>query len=127
MRIFNFDKFINEKYLTFLTADITIKIDIETSRHATDRYFRHGIEKGEKITEDEIIETLEQAIEPLTYAIIDGKLKVREAFVVKDTNTKLNLVCNLMPTKEEGNLKLVIITVMKKEDFKTYDQFVLEI
>lgn len=128
MKIFNFIGFINEKYLTWLETDISIRIDIEASRHTLDRFYRHGISRDERIHEHDIIDVLERAIEKITYAIIDGKLRIKEAFIVKDINSDLHIVCNLYPTRDSGCLKLVLITVMKKHDFAFgKNQFFIEI
>jgi hypothetical protein len=47
-------------------------------------------------------------------------------FVIRNKKTNLNIVCSLEPG--EWEFTLTVITVMKKDDFKTYrGQFVLEI
>ena len=58
--------------LTYLDQDVNIRIDLEASRHATDRFFRHGFE--EKIEEGDIIDIVERSIEELTIAMMQNKV-----------------------------------------------------
>jgi hypothetical protein len=126
MKISDFTTFINEKYITWVEKEIKIVIDIETSNHAIQRYSRHG--SSNLISDDDIVDVVERSIEHLTYALINGKLKVKDAFVIKDIESELNIVCNLYLSPDDGCLKLVVITVMKSNEFKTLPgQYILEI
>jgi hypothetical protein len=94
------------------------------------------------ITDDDIIETVELAIEELTIALMQDQfdiyqnednyptrgVKAGEAnrFVIKNKTNGLNVVCILQPGDYE--FKLTVITIMTKEDFKTNPgQYVLEV
>lgn len=117
-------KYRKNKFLTDVKDDVEIRIDLEAAPHAMDRTWRHGVD--EKINEDEIIDLVERAIEELTIALMQDRLNVYERFVLKDKKTFLNVVAQIEP--EENNFKLLVITVMRKENFSTdKDQFVLSI
>lgn len=104
--------------------DVEIRIDLEAVPHVLDRQYRHGVE--EKITEDEIVDLVEKSVEELTIALMQDRLNVGERFTLKDKDTNLNCVCVLEP--EENNFKLIIITVIRKENFTTpTGQYVLSI
>ncbi len=114
----------NEKMLTYLDQDVNIRIDLEASRHATDRFFRHGFE--EKIEEGDIIDIVERSIEELTIAMMQNKLNIDEPFIIKDAYSDLHLVAVIQSGSNEFKMK--IITLMRKEGFKGRDnQFFIEI
>lgn len=118
-----FDQFF-EKSITWISKDINIRIDVEASKHAMDRFFRHGLD--EKITEGEIIDIIEKSVEELTIALMSNRLNVREVFHIKDTENDLNIVAKILPGKDE--FKMTIITVMRGKNFVPKDdEFVLEI
>jgi hypothetical protein len=83
--------------------------------HTKDRKWRHG--SGNKIYDLDIVELIEEAKEDIIYNIIDGKIKDGRRFIVSRLNgNNLNIV--IEPIKNYINeWRLVIITVMKKEDF----------
>ena len=83
--------------------------------HTKDRKWRHG--SGNKIYDLDIVELIEESKEDIIYNIIDGKIKDGRRFIVSRLNgNNLNIV--IEPIKNYINeWRLVIITVMKKEDF----------
>jgi len=83
--------------------------------HTKDRKWRHG--SGNKIYDLDIVKLIEEAKEDIIYNIIDGKIKDGRRFIVSRLNgNNLNIV--IEPIKNYINeWRLVIITVMKKEDF----------
>lgn len=128
------------KFIGDVSQKVEIRIDIEAIGHAISRQFRHGLD--DKITEDEIIETVEKSVETLTIALMHDEFDIYQReddypirgikegelsrFIIKNKKTDLNLVCELSPGDWE--FKLTLITVMKKVDFKPYKgQFVLEV
>lgn len=118
-------KTFQEKVLSYIDKDVNIRFDIEASKHATDRFFRHGIGEN-KIEEGDILDVAERSIEELTIALMQDRLNVREPFVLKDKHSDLHIVAKILPGRNEFTLK--IITVMVKEGFTTRrDQFFLEI
>jgi hypothetical protein len=128
------------KEIAYLKEPVEIRIDIEKVEHADDRQFRHGLEG--KITDDDIIDTVELAIEELTIALMQDKFDIYQneddyptkgvkegepnRFVIKNKTNNLNLVCSLKPGDNE--FTLTVITVMTKPDFRTYHgQYVIEV
>jgi hypothetical protein len=136
------------QFLTHISEPVEIRFDVEAVTHAIERQFRHGVGSSETgkieplITKDEVIETIEAAVEQITIALMQDKFNIYQEeddyptrgikagepnrFVIKNRKTNLNIVCQLEPGDYE--FKLTVITVMKKEDFKTYrGQFLVEV
>jgi hypothetical protein len=126
--------------IAYLKEPVEIRIDVEKVNHAGDRQYRHGA--LEKITNNEIIETVELAIEELTIALMQDRFNIYQdednyptkgvkagepnRFVIKNKTNDLNVVCQLTPGDNE--FKLTVITVMVKPDFRTYQgQYVIEV
>lgn len=124
----------------YLRQPVEIRIEIEKPRHATDRQWRHGA--GSVISDDDIVGTVEKAIEELTIALMQDRLDIYQneddyptrgvkagepnRFVIRDVSTDLNLVCILRPGDNE--FTLTVITVMVSKEFRTYPgQFVLDV
>ena len=124
----------------YLKQPVEIRIEIEKPPHAADRQWRHGV--SDMITDDDIIETVELAIEELTIALMQDQFDIYQnednyptrgvkagepnRFVIRNTTNNLNVVCILEPGDYE--FKLTVITIMTKEDFKTNPgQYVLEV
>jgi len=144
--ITKFDQFINEEFykknqsLTYLKQPVEIRIDVEKVSHATDRQFRHGL--SDKISNDDIIETIELAIEQITIDLMQDNFDIYQdednypskgvkagepnRFIIKNKTNNLNVVCQLEPGDNE--FTLTVITVMTKPDFKAYPgQYIVEV
>jgi len=136
------------EFIGDIKQSVEIRIDVEAIGHALSRQFRHGvmttssgkIEAG--ITKDEILDTIESAVEQITIALMQDQFDIYQneddyptrgikagepnRFVIRNKKTHLNIVCELEPGDWE--FKLTVITVMKKPDFKEYrGQFVVEV
>jgi len=125
----------------YIKQPVEIRIEIEKPPHAADRQWRHGI--GDKmITDGDIIDTVELAIEELTIALMQDQPAISQneddyptkgvkagepnRFVIRNRSNNLNVVCFLKPGDNE--FTLTVITIMVKEDFKAYPgQYVLEV
>ena len=125
----------------YVKRPVEIRIEIEKPQHAADRQWRHGI--GDKmITDGDIIDTVELAIEELTIALMQDQLDIYQneddyptkgvkagepnRFVIRNRSNNLNVVCSLKPGDNE--FTLTVITIMVKENFKAYPgQYVLEV
>jgi len=114
----------------YIKKPVEIRIEIEKPAHTMDRQWRHGLD--EKITDDEIIETVELAIEQITIDLMHDEFNVYDErgqltrFVIRNTENHLNIVCVLEPGDWE--FTLTIVTVMKKEGFTTNPgQYVVEV
>lgn len=124
----------------YVKQPVEIRIEIEKPPHAADRQWRHGVDG--RITDDDIVETVEKAIEELTIALMQDQFDIYQSeddyptrgvkagepnrFVIKNKENSLNAVCILQPGDYE--FKLTVITVMTKDDFRTNPgQYVLEV
>ena len=132
------------EFLTYIKEPVEIRIDVEAVSHALDRQYRHGVTSDLKagIDKDEIIETIEMAVEEITIALMQDRFNINQEeddyptrgvkagepnrFVIKNTQNNLNIVCQL--ESGDNEFTLTVITVMKKENFKSYrGQFVVEV
>jgi len=135
------------KEIGYVTKNVEIRIDVEAIGHALGRKWRHGdsiegVRLTPLITEDEIIEAVEDAIEQITISLMQDEFDIYQneddyptrgikagepnRFVIRKRDTDLNIVCQLEPGEEE--FTLTVITVMKKPDFRTFPgQYVVEV
>ncbi len=94
-------------------------MDLEPSKHGEERRFRHG--KGKTISKDSILQAAERGLGLVIQDYANGEIANGEAFVIRHkANAKtaaLNLVAVLEMQKGPDTMK--IITVMRKDDFKT--------
>ncbi len=100
-----------------LKKEIKFSFEIyhDVGGHTQQRKWRHGSEN--KIYDLDIIRLLKSGLDEIIYHIIDGDIKNGRRFILsRDGGDNLNLV--ILPEKIDPiNWNLVIITVMKKEDF----------
>lgn len=139
-----FESFQKTQPLTYIKQPVEIRIDVEKVSHASNRQFRHvsGGSLDKLISNDDIIETIELAIEQVTidlmhdvfdiyqeedgYPCKDVKAGEPYRFVIKNKTNNLNVICQLEPGDFE--FVLTVITVMTKPDFKAYPgQYVVEV
>jgi hypothetical protein len=127
---------------------VEIRIDVEALGHALGRQWRHGVTTNDSgkivanITKDEILDTIESAVEQITIALMQDEFDIYQdrddyptrgvkagepnRFVIRNKDTNLNIVCELI--SGDWEFTLTVITVMKKPDFKEYKgQFVVEV
>jgi hypothetical protein len=114
----------------YIKQPVEIRIEIEKHAHTMDRQWRHGLD--DKITDDDIIEAVELAVEQITIDLMHDEFDVYDEkgelnrFIIRNTENNLNIVCVLEPG--EWEFKLIVITVMKKIGFKTNPgQYVVEV
>jgi len=124
----------------YVKQPVEIRIEIEKPPHASDRQWRHGVDA--RITDDDIVETVEMAIEELTIALMQDQFDIYQneddyptkgvkagepnRFVIRNKKSNLNVVCALKPGDYE--FTLTVITVMTTGEFRTYPgQYVLEV
>lgn len=135
------------EYLAYIKEPVEIRIDVEAVAHSLERQYRHGVkDSGGKIeagiTKDEIIESVENAVEELTIALMQDKFNINQErdnyptrgvkagepnrFIICNKETNLNIICELK--SGENEFTLTVITVMKKENFEKYPgQFVINV
>lgn len=94
-------------------------LDLEPSKHGEERRFRHG--RGKSISKDSILQAAERGIGLVIQDYANGEINNNEPFVIRhkaNANTPaLNVVAVLDMKKGPDTMK--IITVMRKDDFKT--------
>ena len=94
-------------------------MDLKPSKHGEERRFRHGA--GKTISKDSILQAAERGLGLVIQDYANGEISNGEAFVIRHkANAKtpaLNLVAALEMQKGPDTMK--IITVMRKDDFKT--------
>lgn len=126
-----FQSFLKEEveYDSFEGDTYAIDIDnlkVIVSQHAEERTRRHfgkigsGGETMGKISRDSVVKTLDRALPQILDDFTNGELANGEAFHIRAAQGKqpaLNLVAKLDMRK--GPDRLVIITMMRKDDFKT--------
>jgi hypothetical protein len=116
-----------------LQKEVEIRIDLEKIRHASIQQYRHGFNRlSGKIEDYEIIDLVERAIEEITIALMQDRYDIKDEngkpnrFIIRDKETKLNVVCELRPGENE--FTLTVITVMRVEHFRTaIGQWVVEV
>lgn len=104
---------LREATIGSFAEDITIVVDVSKTRHATERQSRHK----EPITDEEIIATAEEATDQIITQLLHDKIDIDDELVIRDQTYDLNLVCALEP-KGDDVFKLIVITVMRKKNFK---------
>ena len=103
-----------ERTLHKIKGAVKIEIDFETTSHSDERKFRH---EGIEIDDKEIVETCRKAIGKITTDLFLDKISMRDELVIQDAKTDMNVVCQLRGPRLDA-LKLVIITVMIKKNFR---------
>ena len=115
-RIPSFDEFMSEGKIGNLVDDIKIEIEIDTTVLAEERKFRHTDEGGDVITNQDILDTTQKAIEEIGERQLKGIDTVGKQYCISNAANNLNVVANL--TRKNNELILVVITVMRKKGFK---------
>lgn len=112
----NFKQFIFERKIGEIDIDVSIEIDLESTKHSEERKFRDDNFLGKPITNKEILETAEKAIEEITEDKILNILNIGEYVHIHDTSNDLNLIAVIQG--KDFPLTMKIVTVMRKRDFR---------
>ena len=93
-------------------------LDLQSTKHSKERQFRHD----RKISNEAIVGTVEMALGKIINDYANGELANEEAFHIKGVSKAksvpdLNVIGVLNMQKGPDTLK--VITVMRKDDFKT--------
>jgi hypothetical protein len=107
-----------KKFITIANHPITIDIqnlDLHGTAHSDERMTRDD-NIGKEITEEEIIKDLEKALPKIINDFANGEFLNNSYFLVKNRDTKLNIVGNLRMQK--GKDFCSVITVMRKVFFR---------
>jgi len=88
--------------------------DLHSTIHSNERKSRHS-KSGINITNEELSELIKKSIPVLTKKLVYDDIDIRDELLL--TDGYLNIVCTLLPDKD-NTIRLVIITTMKKKNFK---------
>ena len=101
-----------EKTIGKVSQKINVVIQLDKTKHASDRQSRHEKE----ITDTEIKYTAEKAIKKIGHMLMMDEIDINDKILIQDTKSDLNLVGAI---KRQGDmLDLVIITVMREKNFR---------
>lgn len=95
-----------------LSRNINVKIDIDKTKHASERQFRHE----NPISDEEIINIVNLALPEIANELMLDRLDMHSYVLIKRKDTNINIVGALHPGKN-GEIDFVVVTVMKKENF----------
>ena len=112
----SYETFKGEKFVLDLKD-----LSVVPTKHGEERRFRHKQDgRGMTISKDSIVKALDKAMGPIMNDYMNGELDNDEAFLVRAKQGKqpaLNVVAALRMRKGPDSVN--IITVMRKDDFKT--------
>lgn len=114
--LIDYNKFtilLEKNILTIKNPRVSIQIDVESTKHSTERQARHK-EEDIYITDKEIVSTMKKAIPKIANELIVNKIDVGNSICIK--HNSLNIITALI--LKGNNLLLKLITVMKKDNFK---------
>lgn len=126
------NKYINEDdNLADFNATVTITVKLDKTFHADERQTRHGERLGEVISDDDIIEDVKKASKDIIKSIINNDIDVygkKSRFIVRNKNTKLNIVCQAHKTDNPNVIEIMVVTVIRVNKFwNTKDNFTIVI
>jgi len=110
-----------KKFITITNKPIEVDIenlDLHGTVHSDERMTRLD-NVGKDITEDEIINDLQNALPKIINDFANGEIPNDVDFLVKNRKTNLNIVGNLSMRKGKDFVR--VITVMRKPYFKAKD------
>lgn len=119
-----------EKKIAEIRANLTIVFNLgykrgEVKGMKSHAEYRKGRHIGDRIRDYDIIKAIEKAKDEITQYIVIGDLYDGIEFVVKESDTLLNIPI-ILEEVSPYEFNLFVKTVMKKSDFKTsYDQIVI--
>ena len=94
-----------------------LEFTINKSFHATERQSRHGEDEDHFISDDEILETVKKASEKIIEDIVQDNISIEDRFVIRDSNTDLNIVCQLHHGTAKDKLRVDIVTLIRTDKF----------
>lgn len=97
-----------------INTKLNVVVKIDKTKHAGERQSRHD---NDFISNKDIISVANKALPKISKMLIFNKLDIGDTVIIFDSSTSLNLVSKLEEGK--GVIDLVVITVMKKQNFKS--------
>lgn len=110
-----FDIVALERILSKVNGSVSFTVEFDSTYHVDgDRKYRH---EGTVIEDKQIIATCQKALKAVVSDLFRHRITMKDELCIQDKSNKLNVICQI---RGEGldSLKLVIITVMIKKDFK---------
>lgn len=111
-------EYITEALMKF-EKKFELEFTINKSVHATERQSRHGDDEEHFISDNEILETVKKASEKIIEDIIHDNINmaIKSRFIVRDSNTNLNIVCQLHHGTKKDGVLVDIVTVIRTDKF----------
>jgi hypothetical protein len=107
--MYNWFDVVMERTLFTFDGSLKVVIDLEGTFHSDQR-------QGERVvTDKEIIETAKKVIPTIMRELVNDEITMKDEYRIYNKETKLNIICQ-MRGPDLKNLKLVIITVIAKDD-----------
>lgn len=94
-----------------------LEFTINKSFHASERQSRHGNDEDHFISDDEILEEVKKASETIIEDIVQDNINIGDRFIIRDTNTDLNIVCQLHHGTAKDKLRVDIVTLIRTDKF----------
>lgn len=124
------DVFENDNLAEF-NVQIDIHVNLDRSAHAEERQTRHGELKGQIISDEDIISSVKKCSKDIIKNIINNNIDVygrKSRFIIRDKNTKLNIVCQAHKTDNPNVVNIDVVTVIRVNKFwNTKDNFTIVI
>lgn len=123
---------INEdEQIADFNATVTITVKLDKTYHADERQMRHGKRMGEVISDEVIVADVKKASKDIIKSIINNDIDVygkRSRFIVRNKDTKLNIVCQAHKTDNPNIIEITVVTVIRVNKFwNTKDNFTIVI
>lgn len=112
-----YNRILTEAFVAKFDKKFELEFTINKSSHAEERQSRHGDDDAHYISDDEILETMRKASERIIEDIINNYINIGDRFIVRDTYTNLNIVCNLYKGMSKDKLRVDVVTVIKTDKF----------
>lgn len=109
-------EYITEALMKF-EKKFELEFTINKSFHAIERQSRHGEDEDHFISDDEILETVKKASERIIEDIVQDNISIEDRFVIRDSNTDLNIVCQLHHGTAKDKLRVDIVTLIRTDKF----------
>lgn len=109
-------QYILEKQLKF-EKQFELEFTINKSFHAKERQSRHGDDNDNYISDTEILEEVKRASKQIIEDIINNNIDIEDRFIIRDSNTDLNIVCCLHKGTNKDKLRVDVVTVIRTDNF----------
>lgn len=98
-----------------VSKQLKIVLNLDKTTHAGERQYRTD-QEGDYVSDKEILKIANNALSHIVSALIFNKIDIGDYILIRDNSSNLNLIGFLRSNNKK--LELVIITVMRKKNFK---------